>query len=102
MKRFLEAIPAVLVITALNGVIRADVVTDWNRIMAQTVLAAKTSPLVTTRVVAIVQAAVFDAINGIERRYTPIHVEPGAPPGAQRARAARWCLPVVIAARRGR
>jgi len=88
MKRFLEAIPAVLVITALNGVVRADVVTDWNRIMAQTVLAAKTSPLVTTRVVAIVQAAVFDAVNGIERRFTPIHVQPGAPRGASRRAAA--------------
>src|SRR5262252_6607666 len=70
MKRFLKAIPAVLVITALHGVVRADVVTDWNRIMAQTVLVAKTSPLVTTRVTAIVQASVFDAVNGIERRYT--------------------------------
>jgi len=88
MKRLLEAIPAVLVITTLNGVVRADVVTDWNQIMAQTVLAAKTSPLVTTRVVAIVQAAVFDAVNGIERRYTPIHVQPGAPRGASRRAAA--------------
>jgi hypothetical protein len=88
MKRLLEAIPAVLVITTLNGVVRADVVTDWNQIMAQTVLATKTSPLVTTRVVAIVQAAVFDAVNGIERRYTPIHVPPNAPPGASRRAAA--------------
>jgi hypothetical protein len=88
MKRFLEAIPAVLVITVMSGVVRADVVTDWNRIMAQTVLEAKTSPLVTTRVTAIVQAAVFDAVNGIERRYTPIHVQPKAPPGASRRAAA--------------
>src|SRR5262249_9216944 len=85
MKRFFEAI---LVITVMSGVVRADVVTDWNRIMAQTVLTAKTSPLVTTRVVAIVQAAVFDAVNGIERRYTPIHVQPNAPPGASRRAAA--------------
>src|SRR4051812_41851398 len=53
-----------LLITALAGAARADVVTDWNQIMAKTVLAAKTSPLVTTRVAAIVQAAVFDAVNG--------------------------------------
>jgi hypothetical protein len=88
MKRLLEAIPAVLVITALNGLVRADVVTDWNQIMAQTALAAKTSPLVTTRVAAIIQAAVFDAVNGIERRYTPIHVTPNAPRGASRRAAA--------------
>jgi hypothetical protein len=88
MKRFRPAVLAVLLITALGGVVRADVVTDWNQIMAQTALAAKTSPLVTTRVAAIVQAAVFDAVNGIERRYTPIHVTPDAPRGASRRAAA--------------
>jgi hypothetical protein len=31
---------------------------------------------------------VFDAINGIERRYTPVHVEPAAEPGASRRAAA--------------
>src|SRR5437660_1753973 len=88
MKRLLEVIPAVFVITALHGVVHADVVTDWNQIMAQTALTAKTSPLLTSRVAAIVQAAVFDAVNGIERRYTPIHVQPNAPRGASRRAAA--------------
>src|SRR6516164_6458292 len=88
MKRFHELIAAVLFITAPGSVVRADVVTDWNRIMAQTVLAEKTSPLFTTRVTAIVQTAVFDAVNGIERRYTPIHVNPDAPRGASRRAAA--------------
>ena len=41
-----------------------------------------------TRVAAIVQASVFDAVNGIERRYTPIHVAPAAPHGASRRAAA--------------
>jgi hypothetical protein len=36
---------------------------------------------------AIVRASVYDAVNGIERRYTPIHVKPDAPHGAS-ARAA--------------
>ena len=34
------------------------------------------------------QASVFDAVNGIERRYTPYHVDPAAPPGASRDAAA--------------
>ncbi len=42
----------------------------------------------TTRVAAIVQAAVFDAVNGIARRYTPIHVAPAGPAGASRDAAA--------------
>ena len=47
-----------------------------------------TSPLVMTRVAAIVPASVFDAVNGIERRYVPIHVAPAAPRGASRRAAA--------------
>jgi hypothetical protein len=43
---------------------------------------------VTTRVAAVVHAAVFDAVNGIERRYEPIHVAPAAPRGASRRAAA--------------
>ena len=85
MKR---ALPFVLGLAALAGsaatAARGDEVVDWNRIMLHAAIAAvpPTSPLVMTRVGAIVQASVFDAVNGIERRYTPIHVEPAADPGA--------------------
>ena len=72
----------------LTSSVRADEVTDWNRIMLKAGLAANASPLVTSRVAAIVQAAVFDAVNGIERRYTPVHVEPAAPKGSSRRAAA--------------
>jgi membrane-associated phospholipid phosphatase len=65
----------------------ADDVTDWNAILFQTAHAAGTSPLIMTRSSAIVQAAVFDALNGIERRYTPVHVVPNAPRGASRRAA---------------
>jgi hypothetical protein len=65
-----------------------DQIAVWNRIMFQAAQAAGTSPFVMTRVAAIVQVAVFDAVNGIERRYTPVHVEPAADPGASRGAAA--------------
>ena len=76
--------------SCVSTVARADEVTDWNKIMLEAALAAvpPTSPLVMTRVAAIVQASVFDAVNGIDRRYTPIHVEPAAPRGASRRAAA--------------
>ena len=90
MRRFLAPTAAGLVIAALGGTAQADVVTDWNQIMMQTVLTTNTSPLVTSRVAAIVQAAVFDAVNGIERRYTPIHVQPNAPRSWAIARGARF------------
>ncbi len=91
MKRF-AGFFFVLAATAssISGAVGADEVTDWNGIMLQAAHDAvpPTSPLVMTRVAAIVQASVFDAVNGIERRYTPIHVAPAAPPGASRRAAA--------------
>jgi len=61
---------------------KADEVSDWNQNMFTAVFTAKTTPLVTIRVTAMVQSAVFDAINGVHRRYTPVHVSPDAPHGA--------------------
>ena len=74
----------------LTTAARADEVTDWNRIMFAAALQAvpPTSPLVMGRNAAIVQASVFDAVNGIERRYSAIHIQPAAPPGASRRAAA--------------
>jgi hypothetical protein len=74
---------SIFVITA-----RADEVTDWKQYMLRAALVAKTSPIPMTRNAAIVQAAVFDAVNGINPRYTPLHVKPAAPHGASRRAAA--------------
>jgi hypothetical protein len=76
-----------LVCTLVSASARASEVADWNRQLQQSILTANPSPLVTNRIVAIVQVAVFEAVNGIERRYAPIHVDFDAPPGAS-ARAA--------------
>jgi hypothetical protein len=83
----------VLVAIVLGGVLvssaRADEITDWNAIMFQAALVPPaTSPPNMSRNAAIVQAAVFDAVNGIERKFTAIHVEPAAQPGASRRAAA--------------
>src|SRR5215469_15269967 len=73
---------------AASGIATADEVTDWNQMMLLAALTAPVTPApVTTSVAAIVQAAVFDAVNGIDRRYTSIYVPPAATPGAS-ARAA--------------
>jgi len=66
----------------LAPAIRADEVTDWTHNMLRAALVAKTSPMVTSRVAALVQTAVFDAVNGIKRQYEPIHVPANAPRGA--------------------
>lgn len=79
-----------VVAAALYGPVaaRADTVTTWNRTMVAALDAAGTPPPPAMRAAAIVQASVFDAVNGIARRYTAVHVQPDAPHGASRAAAA--------------
>jgi hypothetical protein len=50
---------------------RADAVTDWNVIMQATVSVAPTNAVIQTRWGAIVQLAVFEAVNAIEGDYEP-------------------------------
>ncbi|HEY2665139.1 MAG TPA: vanadium-dependent haloperoxidase, partial [Candidatus Binataceae bacterium] len=74
---------------AACSIATADEVTDWNQVMLKAVLTAPVTPApVSTRVAAIVQAGVFDAVNGIDRRYTPIYVPPFGPSGASEGAAA--------------
>jgi hypothetical protein len=61
---------------------RADTVTDWNAIMVQTVTTAPTNPVYQTRWGAIVQLAVFEAVNAIEGDYEPYLGVVAAPPWA--------------------
>src|ERR1700726_3511035 len=65
-----------------------NVVIDWNANMLATFTTASVRPPAATRLGAIVQSAVFDAVNGIDPRYSAIHVAPAAPDGASRQGAA--------------
>jgi hypothetical protein len=57
---------------------RADVVADWNAIMVRTLYArwvAAHNPTELSRMAAIVETSVYDAVNGLERRYERFHVD---------------------------
>src|SRR5713101_1106337 len=74
-----------------------DPVLDWIGVMNTTVLKAGTAPNVTGRVVALVSASVFDAVNGIEPRFHPLHVRPDAPRNAsQRAAAIQAAYAILM------
>src|SRR5262245_2548501 len=66
----------------------ADVVTEWNEIALATATAAKHGSSEASRTSALVHAAVFDAVNAVEARYTPYKVTVKAPPGASAEAAA--------------
>jgi len=66
----------------------ADEVTDWSQVLTSALTATATSPQNSGRIAAITQAAVFDAVNGIDRRYTPYFVTAAGPRKASRRAAA--------------
>jgi PAP2 superfamily len=66
----------------IGTVAKADVVTDWNIKAGNIVVAAKPSPGAPYRTMAIVQSAVYEAVNAITRRYPPDRVKLDAAPGA--------------------
>jgi membrane-associated phospholipid phosphatase len=49
-----------------------NAVLEWNQIFIDTLIATNTANSSSQRLGAIVHTAIFDAYNGIERRYTPI------------------------------
>jgi hypothetical protein len=54
---------------------RPDQVLEWNQIFIDTLIATNTRNSTSQRLGAIVHTAIFDAYNGIERRYTPIFAQ---------------------------
>ena len=64
------------------GTAHADAVTDWNAIMEATVATPPTNPFFQARWGAIVQLAVFEAVNAVVGDYEPYLGTITAPPGA--------------------
>src|SRR5580692_1833812 len=79
-----------LMATLLFGaaVAKADAVLDWNLIAVNTAIANGQSPFAQARYAAIVQLAVFEAVNSITRDYQPYLGSIVAPHGASADAAA--------------
>ncbi len=80
---------SVLMVSVLfSSVARADVVLDWNAIAVNTAAANKQNPFAQARYAAIVQLAVFEAVNSITGEYQPYLGTITAPRGASAEAAA--------------
>jgi hypothetical protein len=62
---------AIAMAPAFTSAVHADTVTDWNVLMQSTVVVAPSNPNLQTRWGAIVQLAVYEAVNAIEGDYEP-------------------------------
>jgi hypothetical protein len=58
------------------------VVTEWSEIAVATAAAGKHGASDASRTTALVHAAIFDAVNAVETRYTPYKIKLTAPAGA--------------------
>jgi len=57
---------------------RGDVVTDWNNAALDAIRAGRTAPPIASRSLAILHAAIYDAVNGIVRTHEP-YLVPSSP-----------------------
>jgi len=67
---------------AAGPLANADVVTDWNIIAGDIVVAARLLPPPANRAMALVQTAVYEAVNAVTKRYPQDGVKLDASPGA--------------------
>jgi hypothetical protein len=70
------------------GRTHSNVVIDWNQTMLSSFATANVAPAAANRLAGVIAAATFDAVNGIERKYTAIHVQPAGDPEASPEAAA--------------
>jgi hypothetical protein len=73
----------------------ADVITDWNE-KAVALVTPRMPPAAGQRVVAIMQVAMFDAVNSIERRYRPYLIQVTADATASKEAAAATAAGTVL------
>ena len=96
MNRFkVLAATSVCVLAHWAGSACADAVTDWNEITVAAVTVGRPGPIGSLDI-ALVQLAVHDAVQAIDRRFEPYHVEIRAAKGSRSAAAAAAAHDVLV------
>jgi len=75
---------------------RADVITDWNEVALEAVIAAREAQPTQARSVTMVHVAMFEAVNAIDRRYARYATKVAPASGASREVAAATAAHVVL------
>jgi len=91
MRKLTGTLMIAFALAATTPVVRADGDDEalyWNNVVLRSIQTAATPGALQARQAAIVHVAMFDAFNGIERRYTQIHVTDLSPRRGASRRAA--------------
>lgn len=65
-----------------GAVARANAVLEWNALMMQAIRASNTAPTLSTRNLAILHLALYDAVNALHGGFQPYRLQPAPPAGA--------------------
>lgn len=91
-----KPVAALFTLVVIAGAAHADAVTDWNVTAIGNAALSGKNPIQQSRVLAMTQAAVHDALNAIDRRYAPYalnqQADPNSSPEAAVAAAAHDVL----------
>jgi len=90
------AIAIVAIMLAAPTSVSADAVSDWNAIAVQATITGARPGATGFLDTAMVQAAVYDAVQAIERRYEPYYVEIQGASGSPIAAAAKAAHDVLV------
>ncbi|HEX4828601.1 MAG TPA: hypothetical protein VFV12_10260, partial [Xanthobacteraceae bacterium] len=96
MQANLRKVLVAAALTSLAPSAFADVIADWNE-KAVAFVTPRMTPPAAQRAVAMVQVAMFDAVNSIERRYRPYLVQLPAPAATSKEAAATTAAGSVLA-----
>ncbi len=82
----------------LAATAHADVVTDWNSAALGAIRRGRTAPPAASRALAMLHAAIYDAVNGITRTHETYRVESAVPRSASLESAAAAAAHTVLVA----
>ena len=87
--KFKSALIAIIALAAAStGAARADVIMDWNAKAGALAAEKKVLPSTDSRTMSMVHIAMFEAVNAIDRRYTPYRLDLAADRSTSREAAA--------------
>jgi hypothetical protein len=96
--RVLVCAIAMIAAAGLPAAAGADVITDWNTAALNAIRVNRTAPPIASRALAILHAAMYDAINGISRTHEAYMVRGDVPASTSKQAAASAAARTVLAA----
>ena len=96
--RVLVCAIAMIAVPGLPSTARADVITDWNNAALNAIRVNRTAPPIASRALAILHAAMYDAINGISRTHESYMVRSDVPGSTSKQAAASAAARTVLIA----